>query len=83
VEIYYFGQIKSTGYVCESNYTKPWKESFKLGIGQLIKGLDDGINGMSVTKEDSQFHHPWVTVDLKHGVMCQQMHGLYLRLNLL
>ncbi|KAI3878310.1 hypothetical protein MKX03_021770 [Papaver bracteatum] len=44
----YFAQIKSTGYVFESNYATPEKDSFILGKGGLIKGLEDGINGMHV-----------------------------------
>ncbi|KAI3947115.1 hypothetical protein MKW92_042745 [Papaver armeniacum] len=37
---HYFAQIKSTGYVFESNYATPWKNC----RGDLIKGLEDGIN---------------------------------------
>lgn len=46
--IRYFAQIKSTGYVFESNYATPWKNCFRLGKGGLIKGLEEGINGMHV-----------------------------------
>ncbi|KAI3894755.1 hypothetical protein MKW92_010259 [Papaver armeniacum] len=47
VEIYYFGQIKSTGYIFESNYADHYKR-FRMGNGDVIKGLEVGINGMHV-----------------------------------
>ncbi|KAI3906121.1 hypothetical protein MKW92_014798 [Papaver armeniacum] len=47
VEIYYFGQIKSTGYIFESNYADHYKR-FRLGNGDVIKGLEVGVNGMHV-----------------------------------
>ncbi|KAI3855619.1 hypothetical protein MKW92_023934 [Papaver armeniacum] len=47
--IRYFAQIKSTGYVFESNYsTTLISYCYRLGKGDLIKGLEDGINGMHV-----------------------------------
>ncbi|MCL7030917.1 hypothetical protein MKW94_012980 [Papaver nudicaule] len=48
VEIFYSGQIKRTGYVFESNYGHSQCKSFTLGKGDVIKGLDEGINGMHV-----------------------------------
>ncbi|KAI3906120.1 hypothetical protein MKW92_014797 [Papaver armeniacum] len=47
VQVRYFSQIKSTGFVFESNYGT-CGISFTLGNGDVIKGLEDGINGMQV-----------------------------------
>ncbi|RZC57774.1 hypothetical protein C5167_005072 [Papaver somniferum] len=47
VQVRFFGQIKSTGFVFESNYGTCGL-SFTLGNGDVIKGLEDGINGMQV-----------------------------------
>ncbi|RZC73230.1 hypothetical protein C5167_048710, partial [Papaver somniferum] len=44
VQVLYFGQIKRTGHVFESNYGSCAK-CFTLGEGDVIKGLEDGING--------------------------------------
>ncbi|KAI3917456.1 hypothetical protein MKX01_029248 [Papaver californicum] len=45
--VHYFGQIKSTGNVFVSNPADTCSQ-FKLGVGEVIKGLAVGVNGMHV-----------------------------------
>ncbi|CAI9092087.1 OLC1v1027237C3 [Oldenlandia corymbosa var. corymbosa] len=47
IEVYYIGKLKKSGKVFDSNIGRaPFK--FRLGIGQVIKGWDVGIDGMRV-----------------------------------
>ncbi|KAJ6889314.1 hypothetical protein NC652_030178 [Populus alba x Populus x berolinensis] len=80
VSVHYIGKLKN-GKIFDSNVGRaPFK--FRLGVGQVIKGWDVGVNGMRVgTKEDSQFHHRWV---MEIGVLAGrylQTHGLCLMLS--
>eukprot|EP01035_Chromulina_nebulosa_P025209 gene25209-32894_t len=46
VSVYYTGYLKSNNKVFDSSTNKPF--SFRLGRGEVIKGWDIGINGMTV-----------------------------------
>ncbi|CAA2988896.1 peptidyl-prolyl cis-trans isomerase FKBP53 [Olea europaea subsp. europaea] len=47
VSVYYIGKLKKNGKIFDSNIGKaPFK--FRLGIGQVIKGWDVGVNGMRI-----------------------------------
>ncbi|KAL6536588.1 hypothetical protein OROGR_013160 [Orobanche gracilis] len=47
VGVHYIGKLKKNGKIFDSNIGKaPYK--FRLGIGQVIKGWDVGVNGMRV-----------------------------------
>uniref|UniRef100_A0A2N9FNC3 peptidylprolyl isomerase n=1 Tax=Fagus sylvatica TaxID=28930 RepID=A0A2N9FNC3_FAGSY len=47
VSVHYIGKLKSNGKIFDSNVGRaPFK--FRLGIGQVIKGWDVGVNGMRI-----------------------------------
>ncbi|CAI9767623.1 unnamed protein product [Fraxinus pennsylvanica] len=47
VSVHYIGKLKKNGKIFDSNIGKaPFK--FRLGIGQVIKGWDVGVNGMRI-----------------------------------
>ncbi|KAB1208168.1 Peptidyl-prolyl cis-trans isomerase FKBP53 [Morella rubra] len=47
VSVHYIGKLKNNGKIFDSNVGRaPFK--FRLGIGQVIKGWDVGVNGMRV-----------------------------------
>lgn len=47
VSVHYIGKLKKSGKIFDSNIgSAPFK--FRLGIGQVIKGWDVGVNGMRV-----------------------------------
>ncbi|RVX08364.1 Peptidyl-prolyl cis-trans isomerase FKBP53 [Vitis vinifera] len=47
VSVHYIGNLKKNGKIFDSNVGRaPFK--FRLGVGQVIKGWDVGVNGMRV-----------------------------------
>ncbi|KAK9103572.1 hypothetical protein Sjap_020826 [Stephania japonica] len=47
VSVHYIGKLKKNGKIFDSNIGKaPFK--FRLGVGQVIKGWDVGVNGMRI-----------------------------------
>ncbi|KAI3894753.1 hypothetical protein MKW92_010257 [Papaver armeniacum] len=48
VNIYFIGRVKRNDYVIESIFGKPTPTRYQLGVGELIRGLDVGINGMHI-----------------------------------
>ncbi|KAK9143694.1 hypothetical protein Syun_013094 [Stephania yunnanensis] len=47
VSVHYIGKLKKNGKIFDSNVGKaPFK--FRLGVGQVIKGWDVGVNGMRI-----------------------------------
>jgi len=48
VTAHYVGVAHSTGEEFDASYNRGEPLAFKLGVGQVIKGWDDGIAGMKV-----------------------------------
>src|SRR3954465_12483591 len=48
VSVHYVGVAHSTGEEFDASYNRGQPLSFKLGIGQVISGWDQGVQGMKV-----------------------------------
>jgi peptidylprolyl isomerase len=48
VSVHYVGVAYSTGEEFDASYNRGAPLDFRLGIGQVIKGWDDGVAGMKV-----------------------------------
>lgn len=48
ISAHYVGVAHSTGEEFDASWTRGQPLSFRLGVGQVIKGWDDGIVGMKV-----------------------------------
>jgi peptidylprolyl isomerase len=48
VEVHYVGVTHSTGEEFDASYNRGQPLSFRLGIGQVISGWDQGVTGMKV-----------------------------------
>jgi peptidylprolyl isomerase len=48
VKVHYVGVAHSTGEEFDASYDRGEPLQFRLGIGQVIKGWDDGVQGMRV-----------------------------------
>ncbi|MEI2713747.1 MAG: FKBP-type peptidyl-prolyl cis-trans isomerase [Nocardioides sp.] len=48
VSVHYVGVAHSTGEEFDASYNRGAPLAFRLGIGQVIKGWDDGVTGMKV-----------------------------------
>lgn len=48
VSVHYTGSLKSNGEIFDSSLSRGRPIEFKLGVGQVIKGWDQGILGMCV-----------------------------------
>jgi peptidylprolyl isomerase len=48
VEVHYVGVAHSTGEEFDASYNRGEPLRFRLGVGQVIKGWDDGVQGMKV-----------------------------------
>jgi peptidylprolyl isomerase len=48
VKVHYVGVAHSTGEEFDASYNRGEPLEFRLGIGQVIKGWDDGVQGMRV-----------------------------------
>ena len=48
VSVHYVGVAHSTGEEFDASYNRGAPLQFRLGIGQVIKGWDDGVQGMRV-----------------------------------
>jgi peptidylprolyl isomerase len=48
VEVHYVGVAHSTGEEFDASYNRGQPLSFRLGIGQVISGWDQGVTGMKV-----------------------------------
>lgn len=48
VQVHYTGSLKSDGTVFDSSLKRGQPISFTLGAGQVIKGWDQGIQGMCI-----------------------------------
>ena len=57
VDVHYSGFL-TNGNMFDSSYNRNEKFSFQLGVGQVIKGWDEGIQLMSIG-DRFQFHIPY------------------------
>ncbi|KAH3682052.1 hypothetical protein WICPIJ_006988 [Wickerhamomyces pijperi] len=48
VSVHYTGSLKSNGQIFDSSVSRGRPIEFKLGVGQVIKGWDQGILGMCI-----------------------------------
>jgi peptidylprolyl isomerase len=48
VEVHYVGVAHSTGEEFDASYNRGQPLSFRLGVGQVISGWDQGVTGMKV-----------------------------------
>lgn len=48
VSVHYVGVAHSTGEEFDASYNRGAPLQFRLGVGQVIKGWDDGVQGMKV-----------------------------------
>jgi peptidylprolyl isomerase len=48
VEVHYVGVTHSTGEEFDASYNRGQPLSFRLGVGQVISGWDQGVTGMKV-----------------------------------
>ena len=48
VEVHYVGVTHSSGEEFDASYTRGQPLSFRLGVGQVISGWDQGVAGMKV-----------------------------------
>ena len=48
VSVHYVGVAHSTGEEFDASYNRGTPLSFRLGVGQVIAGWDQGVNGMKV-----------------------------------
>ena len=48
VEVHYVGVTHSTGEEFDASYNRGQPLSFRLGVGQVISGWDQGVSGMKV-----------------------------------
>jgi peptidylprolyl isomerase len=48
VEVHYVGVTHSTGEEFDASYNRGQPLSFRLGVGQVIAGWDQGVTGMKV-----------------------------------
>ena len=48
VEVHYVGVSHSTGEEFDASYNRGQPLSFRLGVGQVISGWDQGVTGMKV-----------------------------------
>src|SRR6266508_827939 len=48
VNVHYVGVAHSTGEEFDASYNRGTPLAFQLGVGQVIKGWDDGVQGMKV-----------------------------------
>ena len=48
VEVHYVGVTHSTGEEFDASYNRGAPLSFRLGVGQVISGWDQGVTGMKV-----------------------------------
>ena len=48
VVVHYVGVAHSSGEEFDASYNRREPLSFRLGVGQVIKGWDDGVQGMKV-----------------------------------
>ena len=48
VEVHYVGVAHSTGEEFDASYNRGEPLSFRLGVGQVISGWDQGVSGMKV-----------------------------------
>jgi peptidylprolyl isomerase len=48
VEVHYVGVTHSTGEEFDASYNRGQPLSFRLGVGQVISGWDQGVRGMKV-----------------------------------
>ena len=48
VEVHYVGVTHSTGEEFDASYNRGQPLSFRLGLGQVISGWDQGVTGMKV-----------------------------------
>lgn len=48
VDVHYVGVAHSSGEEFDSSWNRGAPLSFRLGVGQVIKGWDDGVQGMKV-----------------------------------
>ncbi len=48
VSVHYVGVAHSTGEEFDASYNRGTPLQFRLGVGQVIKGWDDGVQGMKV-----------------------------------
>jgi peptidylprolyl isomerase len=48
VNVHYVGVAHSTGEEFDASYNRGAPLAFELGVGQVIKGWDDGVQGMKV-----------------------------------
>jgi peptidylprolyl isomerase len=48
VEVHYVGVLHSTGEEFDASYNRGDPLRFRLGVGQVIQGWDDGVQGMKV-----------------------------------
>ncbi|KAL4074083.1 hypothetical protein J3A83DRAFT_4091499 [Scleroderma citrinum] len=51
VKVHYTGTLFSTGEKFDSSHDRRQPLDFKLGVGQVIKGWDEGIKGMCVSEK--------------------------------
>ncbi len=48
MNVHYVGVAHSTGEEFDASYNRGTPLAFQLGVGQVIKGWDDGVQGMKV-----------------------------------
>ncbi len=48
VQVHYVGVALSSGEEFDASYNRGAPLAFRLGVGQVIKGWDDGVQGMKV-----------------------------------
>lgn len=48
VSVHYTGSLESDGTVFDSSLTRGHPISFQLGVGRVIKGWDQGVEGMCI-----------------------------------
>lgn len=51
VKVHYTGTLFSTGEKFDSSHDRHQPLDFKLGVGQVIKGWDQGIQGMCINEK--------------------------------